>query len=118
MNVAACTILRHQPTVRHGLGISATWCDCCGLDVVDTHSRPGAEPTGVPGAQRADALPGGPSAGDSAGSERAIARATPGRTDSLTRQSDPPLSRRGVGVPPASVSPAQQGAELAPAAGA
>ena len=32
MNAEACFILRHRPRPRLGLGIDATWCDCCGID--------------------------------------------------------------------------------------
>ncbi len=62
---------------------------------IDPHeSGPGQEAQGLPAVQRADALAGGSSAGDPAGSGRAIAQATPGRTHhmrptGLSGDSDP-----------------------------
>lgn len=113
MNAAVCEILRHRPVERHGLGIPAVWCDCCGFDFPSSGAVPGVEtlspqglghpqsagaptryptegargqkPMGVPAAKRADALAGGSSASDPAASGRVIARATPGPAVPVTR---------------------------------
>lgn len=49
--------------------------------LIDTHERPGVEPSGVPAEQGADALAGGSSDGGSPETERAMASATPGRSE-------------------------------------
>ena len=73
----------------------------------DTHvERPGAEPSGVPAEQGAGALAGGSSGRGSPETERAMASATPGRTDFL------PASRDGLDDAPSSPS---RGAGIAPA---
>ena len=141
MNVAACEILRHRPMERHGLGIPAVWCDCCGIDFPSSGAVPGVEvphrlghpqsagaptsypnegargqkPMGVPAAKRADALAGGSSASDPAASGRVIARATPGPAVPVTtRHPDSPLSRRRARAPRAAqASLAQRDAAMA-----